>query len=617
MHLPANMKIRSWLMGVATAGVLGPALTLGQTNESPLPAEKPRTPAKRQVVRGNRSPDAGFVTPAGFQVTDGGMTVAESEVEYQLRLLYERDGREMPDMSFATPKPQATAPESTNENASPVVPAAPVTGIQPNLQQNAQPVARPPVRQQPMAAPPPRKPPVPNPQAEPAHTGPNKISKFFKKIIPGSGSKAPHQVATVPPRQMPAPGMMPSAAPNIRTAQASPGVQKQTPLRKPMQHASATAPQPQQQRSAPSSPAPRPVALATAPQTLQTTPVQQVDPLTESESAAPLATITPSATTAPPMTVPDAGPVEVPAEVAETTTPDSESLASFIPPSPAPPNESAQTPVALPQAPAFVADSMPVNETATEQAATQAPPAMIDDFPNPFPEEQTTEPSFEQPAEQNGAPVNGLASQPSQTPFAATPSNDDGGPSLDASSPSPEETFEAPIVNPYSGKSLEEPATLPESTPLNKPTSVPSKAVPLPAKNVEQTSADDNSVAAKMRRIIQRADMTGLKGFCPVTLRDQRELADSVPDYVASHRGQKFYFATQAAQQKFEQHPERYAPAAYGADVVVLTRDQDVLEGTLDHAAWYRGRLYLFANQENHDIFVKQPERYASPPGIE
>ena len=111
--------------------------------------------------------------------------------------------------------------------------------------------------------------------------------------------------------------------------------------------------------------------------------------------------------------------------------------------------------------------------------------------------------------------------------------------------------------------------------------------------------------------------MKGLKGFCPVTLRDQRELVDAKPDFHSTFRGQKFHFADADAKLKFDEEPARYAPAAYGADVVALTRDKDVIEGTLDFAAWFKGRLYLFGAQEAHDTFVANPSLYATPVGIE
>ena len=127
----------------------------------------------------------------------------------------------------------------------------------------------------------------------------------------------------------------------------------------------------------------------------------------------------------------------------------------------------------------------------------------------------------------------------------------------------------------------------------------------------------EDTYIEKMRRIRERFGMKGLKGFCPVTLRDERELLDAKPEYFYTHRGQKFHFATADARNKFEADPSTYAPAAFGADVVALGRDKDVVEGTLDFAAWFKGRLYLFGSQANYDVFVKSPATYASPAGIE
>jgi YHS domain-containing protein len=50
---------------------------------------------------------------------------------------------------------------------------------------------------------------------------------------------------------------------------------------------------------------------------------------------------------------------------------------------------------------------------------------------------------------------------------------------------------------------------------------------------------------------------------------------------------------------------------------VALGRDKDVVEGTLDFAAWFKGRLYLFGSQANYETFVKSPALYASPAGVE
>ncbi|WP_397568070.1 hypothetical protein [Schlesneria sp. T3-172] len=125
------------------------------------------------------------------------------------------------------------------------------------------------------------------------------------------------------------------------------------------------------------------------------------------------------------------------------------------------------------------------------------------------------------------------------------------------------------------------------------------------------------SYTEKMRRIRSRFGMKGLKGFCPVTLKDRRELRDAKPEFQATFRGQKFHFASEEARDRFADNPAFYAPAAYGADVVALGRDKDVVEGTLDYAAWFQGRLYLFGNQENYATFVKSPATFATSVGEE
>lgn len=133
-----------------------------------------------------------------------------------------------------------------------------------------------------------------------------------------------------------------------------------------------------------------------------------------------------------------------------------------------------------------------------------------------------------------------------------------------------------------------------------------------PAANAAPVAkATPSEADEKMRRIRERDGMTGLKGFCPVTLRDQRELRDAQTQFEAAYRGQKYHFASADAKLRFEANPARYAPAAYGADVVSLARDKDVIEGTLDHAAWFRGRLYLFGSQASHDEFVANPIEFA------
>jgi YHS domain-containing protein len=197
--------------------------------------------------------------------------------------------------------------------------------------------------------------------------------------------------------------------------------------------------------------------------------------------------------------------------------------------------------------------------------------------------------------------------------------------------------FEAPVERapsatvPLSAPKLSELNPLPaprgeiveaKSTPKPEEKVAERAAQPLPEDAPEltpvpQLQLDPDSTKSKMERIRERSGTVGLKGFCPVKLRDQRELVDAQPGYEAMYRGQKFLFSDIESRAKFEQNPTRYAPAAYGADVVALLRDKNVVEGTLDYAAWYKGRLYLFGSQASHDTFVEKPEDFADGESIE
>jgi YHS domain-containing protein len=186
----------------------------------------------------------------------------------------------------------------------------------------------------------------------------------------------------------------------------------------------------------------------------------------------------------------------------------------------------------------------------------------------------------------------------------AKEADSNSAPIVDPEDPFAEELKKIGLVPPGAEPPAAEPATTPK---LEAPGS----------QSPTFDGIEDQATREKMKKIHERGSMKGLKGFCPVTLRDQRELVDAKPDFHSTFRGQKFHFANAEAKLKFDEAPAQYAPAAYGADVVALTRDKDVVEGSLDFAAWFKGRLYLFGTADAHDTFVADPTKYATPVGIE
>lgn len=121
---------------------------------------------------------------------------------------------------------------------------------------------------------------------------------------------------------------------------------------------------------------------------------------------------------------------------------------------------------------------------------------------------------------------------------------------------------------------------------------------------------NERDPAVMQARIAARGDLKGFKGFCPVTLRNERRLVDAKPEFRAEHQGRSYYVSSAEALEQFHQNPEKYVPACDGRDVVQQVSGAVVVEGSLDHAAWFKGRLYLFATADARVEFVSAPAEF-------
>lgn len=199
--------------------------------------------------------------------------------------------------------------------------------------------------------------------------------------------------------------------------------------------------------------------------------------------------------------------------------------------------------------------------------------------------------------------------------------------------------------NPFTGKKLDEPPapgkkTTPKSVARNvRPAQTPADnrgltiqprvAVKKPestapantqsgtqARTVSTAKTNDvppkpKSAEEKMRLISERRGMSGFRGFCPVTLRDKRDLADARIEFRSEFEGKVYYFASGEAKSKFDAAPHKYAPAKGGRDVIDLAGGSNTSEGSLEYAVWYRDRLYFFTSQSTLNTFVASPSKYA------
>jgi len=242
---------------------------------------------------------------------------------------------------------------------------------------------------------------------------------------------------------------------------------------------------------------------------------------------------------------------------------------------------------------------------AVAQQATAALPAALAPLRTP-----TAAPQAPNPLDENAdfSPDNSPQQPTSDNPFT--------GVGLDETI-----TDDPDLTSPPAAPVMEFDPTLPVFSPNSVPsaeTAPGENSVSAPSEPLQTVDAERMRIAAEqaerrrqLERIQSRNDLTGFKGFCPVALRDQRQLIDAQPQIQSTFGLHTWTFSSDEARLAFEADPQRYAPAAGGDDLVVLATRQEQVPGKLDFALWYRGRLHLFSSRESMAAFLENPQQFA------
>jgi len=207
-------------------------------------------------------------------------------------------------------------------------------------------------------------------------------------------------------------------------------------------------------------------------------------------------------------------------------------------------------------------------------------------------------------------PSPGVSEADLAVPEIRRPGSEDEQPGIEIEVPAPASSEEVPALPTNTLPTLK-PAKQTQLQPVppeQKPADSPEQERP----GTLQTSSQEGPHADKLKRIAARTELQGLKGFCPVQLREHRELRDAQPQFSAEYDGVVYNCCSQAALQKFMAKPYLYAPAAGGRDVLRVAAGDGQPGGSLDHAVWYRDRLYLFQSPESLQTFVAAPARFVS-----
>ena len=169
--------------------------------------------------------------------------------------------------------------------------------------------------------------------------------------------------------------------------------------------------------------------------------------------------------------------------------------------------------------------------------------------------------------------------------------------------PQPEQTSEPPAAL----------ASVDQSPSKLDPDDLPKLDVPLIRPRRTPKSEDSREAQERKAQLLaERETANGLKGFCPVALRDGRELIDGESQFSAVYEDKEYSFSTSAALEKFLANPARYAPVQRGRDVIHFALTGEEVEGTLDHAVWYKGQLFLFTSVETMETFMSSPLRHST-----
>lgn len=267
------------------------------------------------------------------------------------------------------------------------------------------------------------------------------------------------------------------------------------------------------------------------------------------------------------------------------------------------------TPVAAPAVPVAVAP--PVAPTAPQSLPK------LDGFFSAEEETRSDQRVATAPPEQSPAIVVPTPPPVVEAPVLQLPTTPAAAPLVVASPalPAPPVSTEVPLPTDVA-------ATAPAALPKLEFPPIAAAPEPMPAKEVVQPGSPpplkpvprqmDGAAASKMALIAARSDQRGLKGFCPVMLRDHRELVDARPEHRSFYRNRIILLSSQEAKVVFESDPAKYAPAAAGNDVIHLSQTGEELEGSLEHAVWYKGRLYMFDSAETLETFVAAPSSHAT-----
>ena len=107
-----------------------------------------------------------------------------------------------------------------------------------------------------------------------------------------------------------------------------------------------------------------------------------------------------------------------------------------------------------------------------------------------------------------------------------------------------------------------------------------------------------------------KSPTVALDGYCPVTLIEEARWAKGKPKWRAEYFERTYLLESRERRAAFLENPRKYAPVLSGMDVVEFAENGTKAPGKRSHGVFFKGRIFLFASEENVQTFYSAPSKY-------
>ncbi|MEN1681076.1 MAG: thioredoxin domain-containing protein [Planctomycetota bacterium] len=169
-----------------------------------------------------------------------------------------------------------------------------------------------------------------------------------------------------------------------------------------------------------------------------------------------------------------------------------------------------------------------------------------------------------------------------------------------------------PLNAAYAGLSLPKQTVTPPPTAPVTPQRVDNQyaAAPQPQAPAQVQRASVPSTASLASQLPAGSPPLGLEGYCPVTMKRDRQWVLGDLRWGVRHQGRTYLFASPAARDEFLQNSVVYGPVLSGIDPVIYVETGSQVAGKRQYGTEYDELVFLFASEESLNKFSDAPEQY-------